>query len=110
MPLGSLGAPVFIAGLGLTPVPMAKLSIPFNQPSRYRISGVTKDSTGAALGNCGVDIFETGSRRFVGSTISDASGNYSLDVTVEVPCFGVFYLAGAPDVAGTTVNTLVGVP
>lgn len=89
--------------------PMADFYLPPNQPPRYRVTGITKDSTGVALGSCNVDIFETGTRRFIGSTTSDASGNYSIDVTVGIACFAVAYKAGAPDVAGTTVNTVIGV-
>lgn len=122
MPIGSKGSPVFIAGRGLTPMPMVNLYPPFNQPSRYVISGVTKDSTGAALGGCEVEVYETVSGMIRGTTVSDAAGNYILHVTgngvvapsdgeaatVSLTFYVVAYKAGAPDVAGTTVNTLAG--
>ena len=89
------------------------------RPPKYTISGVTKDSNGAALGGCTVEVYETVAEvnpnepkgRLVNSTVSDANGNYSIDVyagpnaTFRVQS----YKAGAPDVAGTTVNTLIGV-
>lgn len=79
----------------------------------YVVNGVTKDSTGAVLGLCNVEIYETtdAQNRMVGMTVSDASGNYSISVNgpdTGMTFFAVAYKAGAPDVAGTTVNTLQG--
>ncbi len=74
----------------------------------YTISGVTKDSTGAALGTCIVKLFFTVSDVFSQQTTSDASGNYSFAVNKTATYYVVSYKAGAPDVAGTTVNTLAG--
>lgn len=119
MPIGSSGSPVFCAGFGLTPLPMLDTYVPFNQPARYRITGVTKNSANAVLPGCTVEIYETvpnsseprGQLR--GTTVSDANGYYSLEVTSNASglTFKVdAYLAGSPDVAGTTVNTLVGTP
>lgn len=96
---------------------------PFQEPRRYRIFGVTKDSAGAALGNCEVEVYETVSGAIRGTTVSDAAGNYTFDVTgngvvapsdgeaatVPLTFYVVAYKTGAPDVAGTTVNTLIGV-
>ena len=86
----------------------------FNKWRNYAVSGVTKDSTGTPLGGCTVDVFESNvsePRRFVGRAVSDANGNYS--IMVNGPDTGmtfeaVAYLAGAPDRAGVTVNTLAG--
>ena len=121
MPIGSSGSLVFISGRGLKPQPMGNLCLPFNQPARYVISGVTKDSAGSPLGGCTVEVYEAlpdateqnqhGTLR--GVTVSDAAGNYSLDVTSDetgLKFQAKAYLAGSPDVAGVTVNTLVGVP
>jgi hypothetical protein len=89
------------------------------KPTRYTVSGVTRDSAGAALGDCSVEIYETVSGLLRGATVSDANGNYTFDVTggeaVDIygnllTFFVVAYKAGAPDVFGTTVNTLVGSP
>lgn len=74
----------------------------------YTISGVTKDSTGAALGACAVKLFYTATDILAQTTVSDASGNYSFTVDKTVSFYEVSYKAGAPDVAGTSVNTLVG--
>jgi hypothetical protein len=122
MPIGSKGAPVFIAGRGLRPNPMSNLAMPVRQPARYRISGITKNSAGVALGNCVVQVYESSSQatliegqeahgKLRGSTDSGANGNYSLDVTglgSGLTFTVVAYKAGTPDVAGTTVNTLEG--
>jgi hypothetical protein len=97
------------------------LKVPFRQPPRYTISGVTKDSAGVALGAVSIEVYEiitgtpTGNEpkgRLVGQTVSDANGNYRVDVysAVGVTFQVDAYKSGAPDVAGTTVNTLVGTP
>lgn len=75
------------------------------------LTGVTKNSVGAALGGCIVQLFETATDRFVVETVSDpTTGVFVFYVGLGTgPYYAVAYLAGAPDVAGTTVNTLVGV-
>lgn len=76
----------------------------------FSITGVTRDSTGVALGSCVVDMFQTGGDIFVTTTTSDGSGNFTLATPNNS---GTFYLVaykpGSPDVAGTTVNTLTAV-
>lgn len=81
-------------------------------PATYlRIFGITKDSTGAVLGSCTVQLFETETERFVETKASDAiTGEYEFrSAALSTAYFVVAYKAGAPDVAGTTVNTLLGV-
>lgn len=74
------------------------------------ISGVTKDSTGSPLSGCTVKLFRTVDDQLVGTQISDANGNYSFFNVVGggLQYYVEAYKAGSPDVAGTTVNTLVG--
>jgi hypothetical protein len=73
------------------------------------ISGVTKDSTGAALASCTVQLFRTADDQLVQEFLSDGSGNYaSSPVGLGQLYYAVAYKAGSPDVAGTTVNTLAG--
>ena len=71
------------------------------------IAGVTQDSTGAALGSCVVQLFRTPSDTLVQELTSDASGNYQFDNPGSGPFYVVAYKQGVPDVAGTTVNTLI---
>jgi hypothetical protein len=74
----------------------------------WLINGVTKDSTGSALGNCTVTLFKTVDNLPSAITVSDASGNYSFNIDGNSQArFAVSYKTGSPDVAGTTVNTLV---
>ena len=86
---------------------------PFRSPKlstkNETISGVTKDSAGAALGACMVQLFRTPSDTLVQEVVSDASGNYSFDNPGSGPFYVVAYKQGSPDVAGTTVNTLTAV-
>jgi len=120
---GSIGAVGQWTGpsIGGRPTPRAgaanrtgpNISGPFfnSQQQAFRsfwiISGVTKDSAGAALGLCAVHLFDTGTDIEYAETISDASGNYSFTVPGNSSAnYMVAYLTGSPDVAGTTVNTI----
>lgn len=80
-------------------------SVPFSTANTV-VSGVTKSVAGAALASVTVELFVTGGDFVVGRTTSDASGNYRFDNPGSGPFYIVAYKAGAPDVAGTTVNTL----
>jgi hypothetical protein len=74
------------------------------------LAGVSRDSTGAALGNCRVMIYRTEDMSFVMETTSDGSGNWSVSLLRGGPFFLVEYLVGSPDRAGTSKNTLAPVP
>jgi hypothetical protein len=81
------------------------------QPARYVISGVTRDVNNNPLPGCMVEVYESASNLFRASTVSDANGNYAVDVTSSetgLTFQAIAYLPGSPDVAGITVNTLVG--
>jgi len=80
-------------------------SRPLSTLSAY-ITGITKDSAGVALGDCTVQLFRTWNDAYLGETISDGAGAYSIAAPGSAPFYLVAYKAGAPDVAGTTVNTL----
>ena len=82
---------------------------PTFQPPDGVISGVSRDSTGAALGGCTVDLFRQGDQQWMARTVSDGSGNYSFTVMQSTPWFVRFDLEGSPDRAGTTKNNIVGV-
>lgn len=73
------------------------------------IAGVTRDSAGAPLGNCSIDLFRTSNDALACSVQSDGSGNYvSNPVGLGEKFYAVAYKPGSPDVAGTSVNTLTG--
>lgn len=73
-----------------------------------KISGVTLDSAGAALGSAVVQLFNTTTGELVDTQTSDSTGNYVCGDPNAVTCFTVAYKAGSPDIAGTTKNNLVG--
>jgi len=84
----------------------------FKSPSMagvsYKISGVTRDAAGNAVGNCIVDLFYTQDDVKAATVQSDDSGNFTFLIGPNLQCYIVAYLAGSPDVYGTTINTLVG--
>lgn len=74
----------------------------------FRISGTAKDSGGVALPAATVRLFRTGDNSFVAQTVADGSGLFSFTLSDNAGTFFIVaYLAGSPDVMGTTVNTLV---
>lgn len=71
------------------------------------VTGVTRDSTGAAVGSCSLDLYMTGVDMLAQQTVSNASGNFTFSNPGSGPFYIVAYKVGAPDLAGTTVNTLI---
>lgn len=72
----------------------------------FVIKGVSRDNTGTALAACRMELFLTGSDTPQQTVTSDASGNFSFWSPGTGPFYIVAYKAGAPDVAGTSVNTI----
>lgn len=78
----------------------------FTLPSAFRLSGVTRDSVGAPLGNCRVHLFNSADVE-IAETVSNGSGVFSFTTDKNSGTFYlVAYLPGSPDRAGTTANTL----
>lgn len=73
------------------------------------IKGVTYDANGAVLANAIVQGFVTATDTFVGEVTSNTDGTYILPTNnpSSAQHYVVAYKAGSPDVAGTTVNTLL---
>lgn len=131
-PFGRAGNPLSMMGVGFTRmaavtgaeyITLGPLLIPvggigqsyFSTPrlkapkffGSFSLSGVTRDSSGVALGNCVVDLFLNSEDTLVASTTSDGSGVYGFILSGNSQTYYVrAYKAGAPDVAGTSVNTL----
>lgn len=78
--------------------------------SNMVLTGQSRTAAGAPLGSCQVLVFRTEDRSFVAETVSDANGDWAIPLMKGGPFFLVEYKAGAPDVAGTSVNTLVPEP
>ena len=74
----------------------------------FFITGMTKDSAGIPLAACTVNLFDATTNALLQTMVSDGSGNYSFQVQPGVTYYLVAYKAGSPDVAGTSVNTLMG--
>lgn len=74
--------------------------------AQWRLTGVSRDSVGAALGSCQVLVYRTDTRALAAETISDGSGNWTVLVDQPNRYFLVEYLAGTPDRFGTSLNTL----
>lgn len=94
---GQLGSPRLLRG-GI-PLPAIYL----------RIFGITKDSAGSPLAACAVRLFRTVNDSLADVLISGADGSYEFrSASLSTAYYVIAYKAGAPDVAGTTVNILVG--
>lgn len=82
---------------------------------KFLLSGVTRNSSGVAIGGCRVVVLETGkivanndpyANPYAGETTSDGSGNFSIQVSDQGPYQMIAYLPGSPDIAGITLNSL----
>lgn len=82
----------------------------YNQTDWYKsnsaLTGITRDGTGAVLGNAEVVLYSS-IDVVIGSQFSDGAGNFSFQNPGTGPFYIVAYKTGSPDVAGTTVNTLL---
>lgn len=107
-PLNTISRVRLGQALGVPPLMGATSPLP---AVKLIISGITKNSAGAALGSCTVELFQTATDLPLEKLVSDAStGAYAFSsVGLGQTYYIVAYKAGSPDVAGTTVNTLVGV-
>lgn len=78
--------------------------------SRHRMvfTGQTLNASGAVLGGCTVQLFNTATGLLVDTQVSDSGGNYKLTDPNNVACFIVAYLPGSPDLAGTSIDELTG--
>lgn len=94
--------------LGVGPSFTGSLPLP---ATKLRIVGVTKDGTGAIIGSATVKLYRTVDDLLMDLCVSDAvTGAYSFSaIGLAETYYAVAYKAGAPDLSGTTVNTLVGV-
>lgn len=87
-------------------VPAAIKANPPAVGTRFVISGVSRDATGAALAGCQVLVFRTYDKVLAAETTSDGSGAWSVTVDRQQWHFLVEYKAGEPPVFGTSPNTL----
>jgi hypothetical protein len=78
---------------------------------RFQIAGVTRDSVGTPLGSCDVRLFKADSKdQEVAITVSDGSGNFTFNIGTNEGYFWIeAYKSGSPDLAGTSLRTLVAV-
>ena len=75
--------------------------------ANFRLSGVTRNSAGVVLASCRVALCLTATNAVVATTFSDGAGAFAFDMPGTGPFYLIAYKPGSPDVAGTTVNTLV---
>ena len=75
--------------------------------ANFSISGITRDSAGASLANCRVELFVTARDVSIAETVSGSFGSFAFDMPGTGPFYLIAYKAGGPDVAGTTVNTIM---
>lgn len=107
---GFVGDPAVDTGVMKASWGRAPLSMrPRGTNSRYGVAGTTRDRYGSVLPGVTVKLFHTADDMKLDQGVSDANGQYLL-MTPYYPDthYLVFYLAGVPDVFGTSMNTLIG--
>lgn len=74
----------------------------------YTLTGTCYDINGAIVSGATVHVFDTATDTEQAEVTSDGSGVYIADaLAVQGPLYAVAYHANSPDIAGTTVNTLL---
>lgn len=74
--------------------------------ARFLITGRTLDSNGDPIGPCIVQGFLTETDEYIGAVSSNSLGEYILPTIYAGEHYLVAYKTGAPDIAGTTINTI----
>lgn len=108
-----LGAPSGSDGASMRDLAFPNLFEPYSrdgdgtQTVRF-IRGTCVDASDVPIANAIVQGFVTATDAFVGLVTANNDGTYTLgtETVANVPHYLVAYKAGAPDTAGTTVNTL----
>ncbi len=75
--------------------------------SLFKITGMVKDAAGDPVANAIVRGFRSANHEFVREVEADGSGNYWFGTQYLEAHYLVAYKPGSPDIAGTTVNTLM---
>jgi len=75
--------------------------------SRVEVSGTVQDgTTGLVVSGATVKLYDTPTGALLDTVTTDSLGNYTAGSPYSSNAFAVGYLSGAPDKAGTTVNTI----
>lgn len=80
---------------------------PSGGSSRLGVLGVTRDQYGSPLGGVTVKLFRTLDDTKQDQIVSDPLGNFLLTSPFSDDHYLVFYKTGAPDVTGSSVNTII---
>lgn len=73
----------------------------------FTLGGHTRNAAGVILPGCTVVLLRTSDNAYIASTVSDASGHFSFLVADKtVTYYLVAFLAGSPNVAGTTYKDI----
>jgi len=106
--LGSTGAPQSWLFWPTTARPSAMLDTlgPGGSERRKTITGITRDSSGNALGGVTVMAFHTSDNRLDDTITSGPSGEFTCAVVDGDSYYILCYKPGAPDVYGTSINTV----
>lgn len=75
----------------------------------YTLAGTCFDVNNAPVDSAVVKVFDTATDTLQGSGTSAADGTYSVSLSIAGPLYAVAYHANAPDIAGTTLDTLMAI-
>ncbi len=75
---------------------------------RKSITGTVVSANGVAVSGATVKLFNNATGLLVDTQTTAGDGSYTCGDPNNVACIAVAYLAGSPDTAGVTVNTVTG--
>lgn len=77
--------------------------------STFTLSGVCRNINNVLVAAAVVKVFDTATDTLQTSVTADGLGNYVATLSIAGPLYAVAYHANSPDIAGTTLNTLMAV-
>lgn len=75
---------------------------------RKKVSGIVVNSSGVPVAGVTVDLFNTATGLQVDTQMSASDGSFTCGDPNAVTCFAVADIAGSPETAGTTIQSLTG--
>lgn len=75
--------------------------------STFTLSGNCLDKNGSPVSGATVNVFDTATNTLQGTATSASDGTWTVTLGIAGPLYAAAYHANSPDIAGTTVNTLM---
>jgi hypothetical protein len=108
LPCGFYGGLALDVGILDAPVWVMPPPLPGGANGRLGFNGFSRDASGGVIAGVTVKCMLTATDTKQSEAVSDADGLFVVSTAEAGGHYLIFYKTGTPDIAGTTVNTLLG--